>query len=79
MESEKRRKPYTLYFPPPIFSLFVFAVQAMAAAATTKFIEFEPVWLRFLILGRHVIALFALRALQYNVISRHINSVISEQ
>jgi hypothetical protein len=43
----------------------------MAAAAATKFLEFQPVRRGFLIFCRHVIALFALGALQNYIISRH--------
>ena len=46
----------------------------VAAAATAELFEFEAVRRRFLVLGRHVIALFALRALQNDVISRHTTS-----
>ncbi len=52
-------------------NLFVFLVQCVAAAAATIFLELEPVRRALLILCRHVVALFALRALQNNVISRH--------
>ena len=43
----------------------------MAAAATAELFELKPVRRALLVLGRHVVALFALRALQNNVISRH--------
>ena len=43
----------------------------MAAAATAKLLELQTVGRVLLVLGRHVIALFALRALQNNVISGH--------
>jgi hypothetical protein len=46
-------------------------MQRMAAAAATEFFELKPVWRVLLVLGRHVIALFALRALQNNVIPWH--------
>ena len=43
----------------------------MAPAATAEFLELKPVRLVLFVLGRHVITLFALGALQNNVISRH--------
>jgi hypothetical protein len=46
-------------------------MQAMAAAATAIFIEFQPVWRVLLILCRRVVALFALGALQNYIISSH--------
>ena len=46
-------------------------MQRVATAAATIFLEFKPVRRALLILCRHVVALFALRALQYNVISGH--------
>ena len=53
-------------------SLFVFAVQLMLAAATAELLELKPVGRVLFVLGRHVIALFAFRALQNDVISRHL-------
>jgi hypothetical protein len=44
-------------------------MQLMSAAATAELIEFEPVRRVLLVLGRHVVALFALRALQNNIVS----------
>jgi hypothetical protein len=49
-------------------------VQAVAATAATEFVELQPVRRVLLVLGRHVVALFALRALQNYVISRHKSS-----
>ena len=46
----------------------------MLAAATAELLELKPVRRVLFILGRHVIALFALGALQNNVISRHTSS-----
>ena len=51
--------------------LFVFFVHRVAAAATAELFELKPVRRALFVLGRHVVALFALRALQNNVISRH--------
>ena len=48
----------------------------MAAAATAEFVELKPVRRVLFVLGRHVVALFALCALQNNVISRHKTSVV---
>ena len=50
-------------------------MQLVLAAATAEFAEFEPVRRILLVLCRHVIALFALRALQNNIISRHTSLV----
>jgi hypothetical protein len=55
-------------------SLFIFFMQRMAAAAATELLELQPVRGVLFVLCRHVIALFAFRALQNNVISRHIFS-----
>jgi len=49
--------------------LFVFAVQTVTAAATTELIKLEPVRRVLFVLCRHVVALFALRALQNNIVS----------
>ena len=43
----------------------------MAAAAATKLLKLQPVRRVLFVLCRHVITLFAFRALQNNVISRH--------
>ena len=69
MESEESY--LTFHVPFSTFSLFVFPVQLMLAAATAKLLELEPIWLVLFVLCRHVVALFALRALQNNVISGH--------
>ena len=53
--------------------LLVFLVQLMLAAATTELLELQPVRRVLLVLRRHIIALFTFRALQNNVISRHIS------
>ena len=58
-------------------SLFVLSVQTVAAAATAEFIELKPVRRVLFVLCRYVIPLFALGALQYNVISRHNSSVFA--
>jgi hypothetical protein len=46
-----------------ILNLLVFPVQRVAAAAATELFELEPVRLVLFVLCRHVVALFALRAL----------------
>ena len=46
-------------------------MQRMATAAATEFFELKPVRRVLLVLRRYVIALFALRALQNNVIPWH--------
>jgi hypothetical protein len=48
----------------------------MAAAATTEFVELKPVRRVLFVLGRHVVALFALRALQNNIVSWHNFSLV---
>jgi hypothetical protein len=55
-------------------SLLVFSVQTVTAAATAEFFELQASRRILFVLGRHVVALFALRTLQNNVISRHILS-----
>ena len=51
-------------------------MQLVLAAAATELFELKPVRRVLLVLSRHVIALFALGALQNNVISRHTSSVV---
>ena len=51
--------------------LLILFVQRMAAAATAELFELKPVRRALFVLCRHVVALFALRALQNYVISRH--------
>ena len=51
--------------------LFILFVQRMATATATELFELQPVRLGLFVLGRHIVALFALRTLQNNVISRH--------
>jgi hypothetical protein len=54
-----------------IHNLFVFFMQLMFTAPATELFELKPVRRVLFVLGRYVIALFALGALQNNVISRH--------
>jgi DMSO reductase anchor subunit len=49
--------------------LFIFAVQRVATATTAELFELKPVRRVLFVLGRHVVALFAIRALQNNVVS----------
>jgi len=51
--------------------LFIFSVQLVLAAATAELTHLKPVRRVLFVLGRHVVALFALRALQNDVIPRH--------
>ena len=51
--------------------LLVFPMQRMAAAAAAKLFELKPVRRVLFVFCRHVIPLFALGALQNNVISWH--------
>src|SRR5688572_1532598 len=60
--------------PKSQIELFIFLVQRVAPAAATELFELQPVRRVLFVLGRHVIALFALRALQNYVISRHTSS-----
>jgi hypothetical protein len=53
-------------------------MQRVAAAAATILFEFKPVRRVLLIFCRHVIALFALGALQNNVISWHFRNSFSK-
>jgi hypothetical protein len=60
--------------PKSKIGLLVLFMQPMAAAATAKLFKLKPVRRVLFVLGRHVITLFALGALQNNVISRHKSS-----
>jgi hypothetical protein len=60
-------------------TLLVFLMKCVAAAAATVLFELEPVRRVLFVLGRHIIPLFALRALQNNVISGHNTSVVRGQ
>lgn len=46
-------------------------MQRMAATATAKLLEFQPIRRVLLVFRRYVITFLALRALQNNIISRH--------
>jgi hypothetical protein len=46
-------------------------VSLVLTATAAEFIEFEPLRRRLLVFRRHVVAAFALRALQDNVIAWH--------
>ena len=50
---------------------FRFFVIRVLAAAPAKLTEFQPLRGRFLVLGRDVVAAFAIRALKYDVVARH--------
>ncbi len=52
-------------------SLFVLSMHAVAATATAKLFELQPVRRVLFVLCRHVITLFALGTLQNNIISWH--------
>lgn len=56
--------------------LFVLSVQRVATAATAELLELQPVRRVLFVLRRYVVALFALSALQNNVISRHKTSTV---
>ncbi len=55
-------------------SLFVFFMQLMTTAATAEFFKLKPIRRVLFILRRRVVALFALSALQNNIISCHKSS-----
>ena len=56
--------------------LFVLSVHPVAAAAATEFFKLKPSGRVLFIFCRHVIALFALGALQNYIISRHKTSSV---
>ncbi len=58
--------------------LFILFVRRVAAATSAELFELKPVRRGLFILRRYVIPLFALRALQNYVISRHITSRSSQ-
>jgi hypothetical protein len=53
--------------------LFILSVYAVATAAIAELLKLKPSRRVLFILGRCIVALFALSALQNNVISWHIN------
>ena len=59
--------------------LFILSMQSVAAAAAAELIEFQAVRRVLLVLGRYVVALFALGALQNYVISWHKSLVSCER
>ena len=67
MENSIRYSPFSILHS----QLLVFLMQRVTAAAAAELFELEPVGRVLFVLCRHVVALFALRALQNNVISRH--------
>jgi hypothetical protein len=56
------------------YQLLVFFMQLMATAATAKLFKLKPVRRVLFVLCRYVVALFALGALQNNIISWHKSS-----
>ena len=58
-------------------NLFILFVQRMAAATSAELFELKPIRRVLFVLGRDVVTLLALSALQNNVISRH-NTSCSE-
>ncbi len=69
MESEEIRP----HFPLSTFhvELLILSVQRMATATAAELFELQPVRRVLFVLGRRVVAFFALSALQNNIISRH--------
>ena len=53
--------------------LFILAMQTVASATATELVELQPVRRVLLVLGRHVVALFALRALKNDIVSRSLS------
>jgi hypothetical protein len=51
--------------------LLHFFMRRMLAATITEFFEFQPLCRRFPVLGRRIIPLFAITALQRNNLSGH--------
>jgi hypothetical protein len=76
---ESEEKTYASHSSHPNDLLLVFAVKPMTAAAAAELIELEPIRRVLFVLGRHVIALLTLGALQNYVISWHKSSVVSGQ
>jgi hypothetical protein len=70
VENEKLNPQFPI-LNSPFSILFVFSMQPVAAAATTKFLELQASRRVLFIFCRHVIPLFALGTLQNYVISRH--------
>ena len=61
------------------FHLFVLSMHPMAAAAAAKLFKLKPSRRVLFVFRRYVVALFALGALQYNVISWHKSSLVSNK
>jgi hypothetical protein len=57
--------------PFQLITLLRFLVRARSAALVTELLELKTVRRLLLVLGRHVVAILALGALQRDVISRH--------
>jgi hypothetical protein len=53
-------------------------VTSVLAATPAEFAELEPIGSRLFVLRRHVVAAFALTALQHNVIAWHYSFPISD-
>ena len=60
-----------LHFQFSILNLLVLSVQLVFAATAAELIELKPVRRVLFVLRRHVIALFALSALQNDIVPRH--------
>ena len=72
VENEKLKSFFIFHFPLSVFHLlFVLFMQLMAAAATAKLFKLKPVRRVLFVFCRYVVALFALSALQNNIISWH--------
>ena len=59
------------HFPFSTFPLLILFMQLVLAAAATELFELKPVRRVLFILGRDVVTLFALGALQNYIVSRH--------
>jgi hypothetical protein len=61
-------------YPSPITNLFHLFMRRVLAAPTAELLQLQPVRCRFAVLGRRIIPLFAIAALQRNNFSGHFNS-----
>ena len=71
-DTGKRRLPcLRVSLSPCPFSLSLFMCRVLAATST-KLSELKPVWRGFLILCRHIVAAFAVAALEHDIVAWHL-------
>jgi hypothetical protein len=70
VNGEKRFRLFTIYDSPFTALLRLFVSRVLAATAA-EFPKLQALRGRLLILRRHVVATFAVRALKHNIIARH--------